>query len=163
MAIAYLMLGSNLGDKSTNLQLALKAVRKEAGIILYSSPIYESEPWGFSHPEYFYNQLLVIQTRLKPEDLLLKILEIEEGMGRIRNSKEYEARTIDIDILFYDRQNIQSGNLVIPHPKIPERRFVLLPLMKVASQMMHPITGQTIWQIYRECRDTLTIKVLEGK
>jgi 2-amino-4-hydroxy-6-hydroxymethyldihydropteridine diphosphokinase len=161
MAIAYLMLGSNLGNKSTNLQLALKAVGKEAGILLHSSALYESEPWGFTHPEYFYNQLLIIQTNLKPEDLLLKILEIEEGMGRIRNSKEYEARIIDIDILFYDRQIIQSGNLLIPHPKICERRFVLLPLMKVASKMVHPITGQTIWQIYRECVDTLKINVIE--
>ncbi len=160
MSIAYLMLGSNLGDKKNNLEQAAEAITKAAGKILVSSPLIESEPWGFSHSEYFYNQLIILQTMLKPEELLQIILSIEVNLGRIRNRQQYEARTIDIDILFYDNLILNSEALVIPHPRISERRFVLLPLLAIAPELVHPVTGRTIWQMYRECKDELKVVVL---
>jgi 2-amino-4-hydroxy-6-hydroxymethyldihydropteridine diphosphokinase len=163
MAIAYLMLGSNLGDKLSNLQMATKALEVELGTILRSSAIFESEPWGFIHPEHFYNQLLIVQTYYKAEVVMEKIIKIEEGMGRIRENKEYQARTIDIDIIFYNNQIIQTENLTVPHPKIAERRFVLLPFLKIDSTLVHPLTGLTIWEMYRDCRDNLEVKILEVK
>ena len=160
MAIAYLMLGSNLGDRLKNLQQAFKALGKEVGVIIRSSAIYESEPWGFSHPEYFLNQILILQTSFEVEEVLGSILKIEEGMGRVRNSHDYQARTIDIDILFYNEQVVQSEFLTVPHPRMTERRFVLLPLLEMESDLIHPVTGRTIWEMYRECQDTLSVKVL---
>ena len=160
MPIAYLMLGSNLGDRLKNLQQSCKALGNEVGAIIRSSAIYESEPWGFSHPEYFLNQILILQTSFEVEEVLGSILKIEEGMGRVRNSNDYQARTIDIDILFYNEQVVQSEFLTVPHPRLAERRFVLLPLLEMESDLIHPVTGRTIWEMYRECQDTLSVKVL---
>jgi 2-amino-4-hydroxy-6-hydroxymethyldihydropteridine diphosphokinase len=160
MSIAYLMLGSNLGDKKNNLQQAREAISKSAGRILVISSIYESEPWGFTHSEYFYNQLIILQTILKPEELLQIILGIEVKLGRIRNRLEYEARTIDIDILFYDNLILNSEALVIPHPRIASRRFVLVPILAIAPDLVHPGTGKTVWQMYRECEDELKVVIL---
>ena len=167
MAIAYLMLGSNMGDKHNNLQHAAKAIDREAGKILQSSAEYESEPWGFTNPENFYNQILVIHTDKSPEELLNKLLSIESGMGRIRlASASYESRTIDIDILFYDSLVLESQSLTIPHPRIAERRFVLLPLLEIAPDLHHPLEDKTIWQMYRECKDELKVmkrlRIAEG-
>jgi 2-amino-4-hydroxy-6-hydroxymethyldihydropteridine diphosphokinase len=163
MAIAFLMLGSNIGDKLANLLQATKALGGDAGEILKASSIYESEPWGFIHPDLFYNQVLILQTNFNAEELLSKILEIEEGMGRTRNKKdEYQARTIDIDILLYNNQIIQTQNLTVPHPKIAERRFVLLPLMDMNPELLHPVSGLTIWQMFRECGDKLSVKRLKN-
>jgi 2-amino-4-hydroxy-6-hydroxymethyldihydropteridine diphosphokinase len=161
MAITYLMTGSNLGDKANNLKIARKAIENELGTLIGSSSISESEPWGFNHPEYFLNQLFVIQTSFRAQELLEKILQIEEGMGRIRKSGEYSARTIDIDILFYDDLIINTEQLTIPHPKIAVRRFVLLPLMEIDTSLVHPVTGLTIWEMYRDCRDKLKVSILE--
>jgi 2-amino-4-hydroxy-6-hydroxymethyldihydropteridine diphosphokinase len=164
MAIAYLMLGSNQGDKLNNLRQATKALERELGTILRFSAVYNSEPWGFTSPDHFCNQLLIIQTTERMETVMGKIIKIEEGMGRTRISKEYRSRTIDIDILFYDEQIIQAETLTVPHPRIAERRFVLLPLLEIDSSIVHPVTGKTIWQMYRECEDKLSVrKVTESK
>ena len=160
MSIAYLMLGSNLGDKKNNLEQAAEAITTGAGKILLSSQLIESEPWGFTHSEYFYNQLLILQTSLKPEELLEIILGIEVKLGRTRNRQEYEARTIDIDILFYDNLILNSEALIIPHPGIAERRFVLVPLLAIAPELIHPVTGKTVWQMCRECDDRLEVRIL---
>jgi len=161
MAIAYLMLGSNIGEKRKNLEKAADALAKAGNRILVRSPIYESEPWGFQHSEYFYNQLIILQTEFPPKILLLKILEIEENMGRIRNSKEYEARIIDIDIIYYDKLVLNTESLVIPHPRMAERRFVLKPLLDLAPDLVHPVNGKTTWEMYRECEDELSIKKID--
>jgi len=158
MAIAYLMLGSNIGEKSKNLGKAIETLAKAGNKILGRSSIYETEPWGFQHKEYFYNQLIILQTEFQPEILLLKILEIEEGMGRIRNSKEYEARIIDIDIIYYDKLVLNIETLVIPHPRMTERKFVLRPLLELAPDLVHPVSGKTTWEMYRECKDELSVK-----
>ena len=157
MAIAYLMLGSNLGDKQNNLQLAREAISKSAGKILVISSVYESEPWGFTHTENFFNQIIILESSLKPEELLQNILGTELGMGRVRNSKEYEARIIDIDILFFDNLIYNSETLIIPHPRIAERRFVLLPMLEIAAELVHPVTERTMWQMYRACEDQLSV------
>ena len=162
MAIVFLMLGSNLDDRLSYLMKAGKAIADESGPILRSSAIYESEPWGFSHPVNFYNQILVLQSRYKAEEILKKILAIEQDMGRIRNNNYYEARIIDIDIIFYDNQIIKTDSLTVPHPKIAERRFVLLPLLELNPDLVNPVSGLTIWQMYRECGDKLSVKRLRN-
>jgi 2-amino-4-hydroxy-6-hydroxymethyldihydropteridine diphosphokinase len=153
MATGYLLLGTNLGDREHNLQQALKVISDGNCTIIKTSSVYESEPWGYSDPNPYFNLAVKVSTELSPEQLLERCLCTEKLLGRMRNSKNYEARIIDIDILFYDNVIIQSNNLQIPHPKIPLRRFVLMPLSAINPDFVHPILVKTIKQLLEECED----------
>jgi 2-amino-4-hydroxy-6-hydroxymethyldihydropteridine diphosphokinase len=156
MHLAYLILGSNLGDKSENLHLAKSHIENQCGRILKASPIYQTAAWGKTDEPIFVNQVLFIETLLTPQALLTTILNIEQTMGRLRSTK-YAARTIDIDILFYNRSIIQEANLIIPHPEIANRRFVLLPLAALVPNKIHPVYKKSIKDLLAACTDTLEV------
>jgi len=118
MPAAYILLGSNIGDKATFLKQAIHEIENSCGEITKKSSIYETEPWGFKSQNSFYNQVISINTNLQPEALLEVLLSIEIDLGRIRSGKGYSSRTIDLDILFYDNLIIKNNRLIIPHPKI---------------------------------------------
>lgn len=152
MSIAYLLSGSNLGNRAGNLQRAVSFIQRGAGNIS-CSPVYESPSWGFEHPIPFLNQVIELQTSLSPSSLLHMLLKIERECGRTRSGNGYEARTLDIDILFYDDIIIDSAELSIPHPRLHLRRFALMPLSVIAPDLKHPVTGKSIRELLNECPD----------
>lgn len=145
MALVYLALGSNLGHQLKNLNDAVIAISLEAGNVLSLSDLMQSSPQGFISGNQFLNGVLLLETELSPLRLLEKLKEIEKRMGRTANKTNvYEDRIIDIDILLYDNQIINLPELKIPHPKMTERDFVLIPLTEIAPGMIHPVTGQKL-------------------
>lgn len=135
----FLSLGTNLGDKEENLREAIFLLSK-VGKIVYQSRFYEFAPWGFSSENLFLNMALEMQTELSPEELLDEILKIEKTLGREKKTQNgnYSDRKIDIDILFFNSQVFENERLVIPHPLISEREFVLEPLAEIAPNFIHP-------------------------
>ena len=160
MHSVYLLLGGNIDDRFYYLENAISLLNKKVGKTIALSHIVESEPWGFSHENKFINQVVYISTKLNPENLLLVTKEIEISLGRVRNSNGYEARTIDIDILFYDKLIYESDNLVIPHPRLHLRNFTLFPLKEIAIDFYHPVLNKTIGELYNECVDDCKAVVL---
>ncbi|MCC8089208.1 MAG: 2-amino-4-hydroxy-6-hydroxymethyldihydropteridine diphosphokinase [Rikenellaceae bacterium] len=146
MPIAVLLTGSNLGNKLNTIREAEKNISETIGPITTKSSVYESEPWGFESRNKFLNQAIVCDTTLSPEELLETIHRIEERLGRQRpanlfegDTRIYVSRVIDIDILFYDDLILQTENLIIPHPGICERNFVLRPLAEILPEFVHPV------------------------
>ncbi len=134
MIITYLILGTNMGDRFQNLGIARSSLQKSAGTITGNSSVYETEPWGFETDTSFLNQVIRLETHLSPELLLKKVLEIEKQSGRVRKEgNEFESRIIDIDILLYGDSVINTTNLVVPHPRMQQRMFVLVPLIGACS------------------------------
>ncbi len=158
MAHAVISLGSNLGDRFSNINSAILLMQQRVGAMLEMSDVYESEPWGFHAKLSFFNQVVQIKTELNPHDLLNVLLDIENDLGRTRNSMNYESRTIDLDVLFYDDQVINDSILELPHPSISERMFVLLPLAQILPDLHHPLLKKSIQQLLNECPDKLWVK-----
>lgn len=143
MKTIYLGLGSNVGNRTQNLETAL-AKLAEAGLRLGRvSSVYETEPVGFTAQHWFYNLVVEAETELFPMQLLSRVARIERELGRVRTVRN-GPRTIDIDILLYGRAVVRSLKLEIPHPRMAERRFVLAPLAELASDLRHPVTHQTM-------------------
>ena len=138
----YLALGSNLGRRLENLQTAIKSLEPLVHV-MDCSPVYETPPWGIENQPRFLNQVIEVETNLSPDELLTYLKEIEQKVGRVTTIR-YGPRLIDLDILFYDDSVIDSPPLVIPHPRIAERAFVLKPLADIAPDFRHPILGETI-------------------
>jgi len=149
----YLVLGGNQGNTFEILQKTRELINQQVGEIVKTSSIYRTPPWGFVADQDFLNQVVVIQTLLPPHLLLEKLLEIENSLGRIRQGNQYHSRTVDIDILFYEDQVIHLNNLVIPHPRIPLRKFVLVPLSEIAPEFRHPGLNLTIHELLAQCSD----------
>ena len=143
----YLSLGSNLGDKIRNLQNAINLIDSEVGNVFSISNVYQTKAQGFTGDD-FYNCCISLNTVLKPAALLTKLLKIESLNGRKRsNTKSYQSRNIDIDILFFEDEIIDANNLVIPHPRMHTRNFVMTPLTDLAKSKIHPVIKQTIESI----------------
>lgn len=154
----FIALGSNLGNRELNLQTAKQLIETRLGPISASSGIYRTEPWGYQDQPEFYNQVIEIETTQSPEVALRELLHIEEEMGRKRTFKN-ASRIIDLDILFFSDLIIQHSDIIIPHPRISERRFVLEPLNEIAPEFVHPILQKTIHQLLMECPDTLKVEI----
>ena len=155
---SYLSLGSNLGDRAYLLQKAIFLLQKKAGDIQKISGVYETPSWGFASGN-FLNLCIALKTALSPQELLSCILEIEQNLGRIRpKDATYEARHIDIDMLYYDSEVIENPELVLPHPELHKRRFVLRPLSDIAPQFYHPILIKDSRNLLQECGDKSKIE-----
>jgi len=149
----FLGLGSNMGDREGFLKKALELIDLEAGEVVATSHLYQTEPWGFHAKEQFLNMAAGIRTLMDPESLLQELLSIEVKMGRDRGENGYSSRKIDLDILLYGDRTIQRPGLRIPHPLMHERRFVLVPLCDIAPEIIHPVFKKTISVLLDECRD----------
>lgn len=148
----FLLLGSNLGERLLILQSASGMVEERVGIIRTASSIYETAPWGVLDQPVFLNQILEVQTELMPEELLRIILEIEHELGRIRYER-WGARVIDIDILYFNDLVQDSARLTLPHPRLHERRFTLIPLTEIAPDFLHPLLQKTSLELLNDCSD----------
>jgi 2-amino-4-hydroxy-6-hydroxymethyldihydropteridine diphosphokinase len=150
---AFLGLGTNLGDREANLNKAIELISSTVGKIDSFSDVYETEPWGFQSENKFLNMVIRTRTDLKPPTLLISLLNIEDQLGRIRVRDQYASRTMDIDILLYNNKIINKPGLVIPHPMIRDRKFVLVPLCDIAPEMIHPVLKKTFTTLLQECTD----------
>lgn len=159
MAEVFILLGGNVGDKCKIFTKTREMINDRIGNLTKSSSIYVTEPWGFDS-ELFWNQALVVETRLLPLEILDVAQSIETAMGRIKTSKYYEPRTMDIDLLFYDSLLLDTPRLTLPHPKIAERKFVLVPLNEITPERRHPVTGLTISELLISCTDLLKVEKL---
>lgn len=158
-----LALGSNLGDRLGFMQQALEKIHQNIGWIVDISRIYETPAWGFEGNS-FLNACVSVSTRLEAAEVLAELLSIETELGREReDSKNYQNRTIDLDILLYDDEIIETESLKIPHPGIPNRSFVLQPLNDIASSVKHPASGKKISQLMQETKDNSEISVSSEK
>jgi 2-amino-4-hydroxy-6-hydroxymethyldihydropteridine diphosphokinase len=158
----YLITGTNEGDRLTNLIRVKELISIRIGKPVKISSIYETESWGYESPSNYYNQCLHVKTEMSAVQVLYEIFRIESGMGRKLNEKRYTDRVIDIDILFYNNERIDTDNLIVPHPRLHQRRFVLEPLSEIAPDYVHPVFGKKIRELLSECQDTLYVKKLEN-
>jgi 2-amino-4-hydroxy-6-hydroxymethyldihydropteridine diphosphokinase len=140
--IVYLAFGSNMGDRFANLKTAVGNLAPQM-ILKAKSPVYETPPWGYKDQDAFLNQVVKVESYLEPPALLRHLKRLEKALGRAP-SFENGPRSIDIDILFYDNQIVNTPSLVIPHPRLHERAFVLVPLADIAPDFVHPVLNKTV-------------------
>jgi len=158
----FLLLGANLGDRSRSLNDAIARIEEKIGSVIASSSLYETEAWGNIHQPSFLNQVIKIATSFKAASLLDQLLQIEQQAGRVRTLKN-APRILDIDILFFNDDIYDLPHLIIPHPQIQNRNFVLEPLNEIAPSFVHPIFKKTIATLLKECGDKLKAEKLETK
>jgi 2-amino-4-hydroxy-6-hydroxymethyldihydropteridine diphosphokinase len=152
MSTIYLALGTNLGDRFANLQAAIAAL-SPAVRVLDQSPVYETPPWGVADQPAFLNMVLRGKTHLQPLELLRNLKDLETALGRV-SSIRYGPRLIDMDILFYDSLVLDTPQLTLPHPRLQERAFVLVPLADLEPDLIHPVLGKTIRTLLAEVDTT---------
>ena len=153
----YLLLGTNLGEREKNLAHA-KKLAEAAGIhVIHESSVYETAAWGIEDQPGFLNQVVEVETELSPLSLLEKLLAIEQEMGRVRKVK-WGERLIDLDILYYNNEQMESERLNVPHPGIPDRRFTLVPLVELAADEIHPVLNKSQIELLEVCPDVLKVK-----
>lgn len=158
--ITYISLGTNQGNKKENLQNAIEAIAEEIGAVLKIASIYKTASWGFNSDD-FYNTCIKVSTYLPPEQLIEKLLSIERNLGRVRKlSDAYLNRVIDLDILLFDDEIIFNKDLIVPHPRMLDRKFALAPLAEIASNFIHPIAKKQISICLQECTDNSEISQL---
>ena len=152
MNTVFLQLGSNMGDRDAYLNNVNKLITEEIGAIQKKSKIYESVPWGVENQNNYLNQVLEIKSEFLAEELLEKVLQIEDKIGRIRDEK-WGERIIDIDILFFNDLIVEKEGICIPHIHLHNRKFVLIPLNEIAPSFTHPKYNKTIGELLSECKD----------
>jgi 2-amino-4-hydroxy-6-hydroxymethyldihydropteridine diphosphokinase len=156
---AFILLGTNLGDKRANLQQAILSISANLISIVSNSDIYETAAWGNTNQDNFYNQVIEVKTELSANDLLQKLLQIETQMGRVRNQK-WEARIMDLDILYFNHEIIDTENLKVPHPYLHVRRFTLAPLVQIAHEFLHPVFNKSNTELLENCSDNSEVKLV---
>ena len=156
------LFGSNSAQKQKMIEEAIRRLSSKGEVRLASS-LYETEPWGFECEENFLNQVVVFETILTPHAFLAYCLETERQLGRIRHSNgpRYTSRPIDIDILFYDNLILDTPDLIVPHPRMCERNFVLTPLAEILPHLVHPVYQKTIEELLAECTDALKAEKID--
>ena len=151
----FIILGSNIGDKKSYIDKACVEILEKIGSIEVYSSYYQTSPWGFQSDDEFLNRVICVQSKLTPNGIMETLLDIENKLGRVRLAKDegYQSRTIDLDILLIDDLIIESELLVVPHPRMKERRFVLVPLSEIAGEYIHPKYKSTINYLLSICKD----------
>lgn len=162
MNIVFLSLGSNLGNRDQNLNRALQLLGEGMCTVTRASAQYETEPWQMDGGNNFLNQVIGIQTILQPLTLLKFIDVTEATIGRLRTGIGYQSRHIDIDILLFNDEVIQTPLLTVPHPHLAVRRFVLEPFCEIAPYAVHPVLKKTVKQLLAECTDTHKVRRFEN-
>jgi len=152
----YLLIGGNMGDRMANLSLAMESIEKEIGPIQQMSSIYETAAWGNTQQPDFLNQALLVHTQWDALQVMDCLLTIETQMGRVR-SIHMGPRTIDLDIIYFNEELLHHPSLIIPHPRLAERKFVLLPLTEIAPEYIHPVFNKTNASLLKECGDSLAV------
>ena len=159
MNVTYLCLGGNIGNRGKALSIAFVKITEQIGEIRAKSNIYETEAWGVKNQQAYLNQCLEVNTKLSASELIHTLLFIEKELGRERTVNEnYEPRTIDIDILFFNQEIIDTDLLTVPHPRLHLRKFVLIPLNEICSDFLHPLLNKTIFSLMNDCPDTSNVK-----
>lgn len=150
MAIVYLGLGTNLGDKAANLHAAVHLISGKIGKVISLSSFYATAPWGFESENSFLNAAICVETSLSPLEVLHRTQEIERTLGRTHKSTGgiYHDRIIDIDLLLYNKEIIQTSELTIPHPLMLQRDFVMNPLVEIAPDVVHPVFGKKLSALF---------------
>jgi len=163
MEKCFVLFGSNMGDKNEIFDQACLLINNRCGRIVEVSSAYESEPWGFKADEWFLNRLLIVETELEPEEMLQQLLDIEAKLGRVRHSetKGYTSRTADLDILYYGNRIVLTDRLTIPHPRLHQRRFALLPLCELLPDFVHPAFNLTQTELLKRCADSSEVRKIE--
>lgn len=156
----HLLTGANLGDRFGNLEKAIHHLEERVGAVLKVSSLYETAAWGSIDQPNYLNQAIEMETKLPPLQLLTTIHEIEASLGRTRQTK-WESRIIDIDVLFYAHLQITTEKLTIPHPRIHQRNFVLIPMLEIAPLKRHPVFKKSIEKLYLESEDELEVIMIE--
>jgi 2-amino-4-hydroxy-6-hydroxymethyldihydropteridine diphosphokinase len=153
----YLLLGSNMGNSRQCVATAVEQINRSVGIVKHMSNYYQTAAWGNTEQPDFLNQVVLVYSLLNASECLDQILAIEKRMGRIRTVKN-APRIIDIDILYFNEEIIDKRDLVVPHPAIADRRFVLVPLNEISPQFIHPVHKRSNHQLLLECQDLLGVK-----
>jgi 2-amino-4-hydroxy-6-hydroxymethyldihydropteridine diphosphokinase len=156
----YLLIGGNLNNRLELLAQAKESIVKDIGGCIMESSVYESEPWGFLSDQNFLNQVLILNTKLDPIEVLNECQKIENKLGRIRESANYSSRTMDIDLLFYNNEIISNPRLTVPHEHLYKRRFTLEPLVELTPDFMHPVFEKSLAKLLIECSDKSAVKKL---
>jgi 2-amino-4-hydroxy-6-hydroxymethyldihydropteridine diphosphokinase len=154
----FLSLGSNLGDRLANLQKGIVFLENQIGMISAKSAVYETSAWGKEDQSNFLNQAIQLESKLSPEELLAKIHVIEKSMGRIQTEK-WSERIIDMDLIYFGGRIINTPNLVVPHPLMTQRKFVLIPLAEISPEFIHPQLQKSNAALLHECRDDLAVNI----
>ena len=157
MNTVYLQLGSNLGEREQLIFDAVQEISEHVGKVNVRSQIYESSPWRVDGQESYLNQLIEVKTLLSAQAILISVLKIENNLGRVRVEK-WGERLIDIDIIFFNNDIIESPDLCVPHKHMHERNFVLIPLNEIASAFIHPKYNKTVEDLLKQCTDTQLVK-----
>ncbi len=162
MSIAFIGLGSNLKDKMGNLNKAMELVEKSSMVkVLKRSSVYQTEPVGINDQPLFLNMVLEVETAISPFELLRFLQDIERKMGRKRE-KKWGPRNIDLDLLLYDEQIINSSELTLPHPQMHLRKFVLIPLAEIAKDKIHPLKQQTISELLKNLKQDSKVELFRN-
>ncbi|MBA7621400.1 Bifunctional folate synthesis protein [subsurface metagenome] len=161
MAVVYICLGSNLGRKKANIRRTIKLLSKKKDIkILKVSSLYETEPVGYVKQDWFVNACLKAETSLSPRQLLNTLKDIEKQLKRKKAFPKWGPRTIDLDILLYDNLKLKTKDLIIPHPEMHKRAFVLIPLMELEPNLIHPTKRKSILELLANLKKSKRVRKL---